>query len=351
MESFTVFKKLALMEMANFKYQQGDALFMLNGLSSPGSRTAAILIAIIMIAVFPIPGSEIPTVEAGERPNRHAIIEVEYSPSRPPDISQDRVSGVIEIELYEKRAPITTANFIKLAEEHFFDNLIFHRVIDDFVIQGGDPNTRDRPTGTPADWWDDGNGGSAETIPLESHPELTHVDGAIGMAREFGEPDSASSQFYICDGPQHRLDDTEENNQNRTYAAIDDRGYAVFGVTVQGIDVVREIASVWTTTDEEEETPDPIPTAQAHVHDHPVYDAVIERVYIIQPPGEDDDDDDDNLILYGGLGVVAMGGIMVATIWKYRPMPLTPLFGKLKRKSDLEDEADAPYDAETVEYR
>lgn len=122
--------------------------------------------------------------------------------------------GTIKFELYEQRAPITTANFINLAESGFYDGLIFHRVMDDFVIQTGDP------TGT-------GTGGSGDTIVLEIHAELTHTDGAVGMARS-SDPNSATSQFYICDEPQHGLDGS----------------YAVFGQVIEGMDVVRAIAAV-----------------------------------------------------------------------------------------------------------
>lgn len=242
-------------------------------------RAIALVVTLLLLSCslsFPLSTEN----EAARYKNRTATFHVNYSLTR--YNLPNYQDGTMEILLYEERAPITTANFIKLAEDGFYDGLVFHRVIDDFVIQGGDPNTRDRSTGTPVDWWDDGEGGSEETIPLESHPELTHVDGAIGMAREMGDPDSASSQFYICDGPQHRLDDTEENNRNRTFAAIDDRGYAVFGVIIQGIDVVREIASVWTTTDPEQETPDPLPNIQAHANDHPIFDAEIVKVEISQ---------------------------------------------------------------------
>jgi cyclophilin family peptidyl-prolyl cis-trans isomerase/Leucine-rich repeat (LRR) protein len=127
--------------------------------------------------------------------------------------------GTIKFELYEDKAPITTANFIKLAQSGFYNGLIFHRVIDNFVIQTGSP------TGT-------NTGGSGETIPLEINADLTHNDGAVGMARGH-EPDTASSQFYICDGPQHGLDGY----------------YAVFGQVIEGMDVVRAIAAVPTNND------------------------------------------------------------------------------------------------------
>jgi peptidyl-prolyl cis-trans isomerase A (cyclophilin A) len=124
--------------------------------------------------------------------------------------------GTITAELYETRAPNTTANFIGLAERGFYDGLIFHRVINDFMIQGGCPE------GT-------GTGGSGTNIKLEIHPELTHVDGTLAMARS-QHPDSASSQFYICDGAQSFLDGQ----------------YAVFGKAIDGMDVVRAIAEVKT---------------------------------------------------------------------------------------------------------
>ena len=122
--------------------------------------------------------------------------------------------GTIKIELYEDKAPITTENFIGLAESGFYDGLIFHRVDQGFVIQTGDPDG-------------DGTGGSGKSIKREINEELTHVDGAVGMAR-LKDPNSATSQFYICDGAQHHLDGS----------------YAVFGQVIEGMDVVRAIAAV-----------------------------------------------------------------------------------------------------------
>ena len=152
--------------------------------------------------------------------NRSAVIETSM--------------GTMTAELYGQRAPNTTANFIDLAEGGFYDGLIFHRVIDDFVIQGGCPKG-------------DGTGGSGKTIELEIHSDLTHVDGAIAMARS-QDPDSASSQFYICDGAQHML-----NGQ-----------YTVFGRVIDGINVVRAIAEVATDS-----------------RDKPLEDVVIIKISII----------------------------------------------------------------------
>jgi cyclophilin family peptidyl-prolyl cis-trans isomerase len=134
--------------------------------------------------------------------------------------------GTIVIDLYEDKTPNTVENFINYANDNFYNGLVFHRVAnldsnnpDDHIIQGGGfyPDGTKKETNNPID--------------LEIHPDARHVDGAIAMART-NDPNSATSQFYICDGPQSFLDDN----------------YAVFGITVEGLDVVREIASVSTTT-------------------------------------------------------------------------------------------------------
>lgn len=119
--------------------------------------------------------------------------------------------GTIKFELYEKEAPITTKNFIELAQIGFYDGLIFHRVVPGFVIQGGDPRG-------------DGTGGSGKTIPLEINQTLTHKKGAVAMARS-RDPDSASSQFYIV------LEDAKQL----------DNSYAIFGQVIKGQDVVEKI--------------------------------------------------------------------------------------------------------------
>lgn len=119
--------------------------------------------------------------------------------------------GTIKAELYVKQAPITTKNFIDLANSGFYNGLKFHRVEPGFVVQGGDPNG-------------DGTGGSGKTIPLEINPELKHVKGALAMAR-MQDPNSATSQFYITLAETPFLDGQ----------------YAVFGKVIQGIDVVGKI--------------------------------------------------------------------------------------------------------------
>jgi len=135
--------------------------------------------------------------------------------------------GTIKVEIYKDKVPNTANNFINLAKAGFYNGLVFHRVIDGFMIQGGgfkaDGTQKQSPFGP---------------INLEINPEVHHVDGAIGMARG-SDPNSATSQFFIDDGPQPQLEP----------GGVDANGYAAFGVVVEGIDVVRDIAAVDTTTE------------------------------------------------------------------------------------------------------
>ncbi len=159
------------------------------------------------------------------------LLTVSYTPS----LGGGEVSGEVIIELFPQWVPVTAWNFINLTDEGFYDGIFFHRVIDDFVAQSGDPSCY--AVGYyPLTTATCGEGGSGETIPLEHEVNMSHVDGAIGMARSL-EPDSAESQFYICDGEQHQLDP-----ENR-----DDEGYATFGVVRDGMSHVRAIAQVPTS--------------------------------------------------------------------------------------------------------
>jgi peptidyl-prolyl cis-trans isomerase B (cyclophilin B) len=134
------------------------------------------------------------------------------------EITMDN-GGVIAIELDPAAAPITVANFLKLVNEGFYDGLTFHRIIPNFMIQGGDP------TGT-------GTGGSKEYIKGEFSANgvdnpLSHARGVISMARS-QDPDSARSQFFITNTDKPDLDG----------------GYAAFGTVVSGLDVIDEISAV-----------------------------------------------------------------------------------------------------------
>ena len=126
--------------------------------------------------------------------------------------------GDINLELDADIAPITVTNFVNLVKEKFYDGLTFHRIIDGFMIQGGDPEH-------------DGTGGSIEKIKGEFalngiDNSISHKRGVISMARRGDSYDSASSQFFIV-------------HEDSTFL---DGGYAAFGYVINGMDVVDKIA-------------------------------------------------------------------------------------------------------------
>ena len=166
----------------------------------------------------------------------NAIFEIEVS--YVPSLGSSRESGTIELELFEQWAPITTANMIKNIESGIYDGIFFHRVIDDFVTQAGDPTCKSAFGLYPLTSLECGSGGTGTTIVLEHHENLSHVDGAIGMARS-QEEDSADSQWYIAETEAHNLDP-----ENR-----DDGGYATFGIVRNGMSHVTQIATVPTSDD------------------------------------------------------------------------------------------------------
>jgi len=161
-------------------------------------------------------------------------INVTYTPGH---LAGD-VSGTIVVELFPQWAPITVANMIDHIEEDLYDGIFFHRVINDFVTQSGDPECKTTVVYIPGLPVQCGSGGTGETIPLEHNENLSHVDGAIGMARGT-EQDSADSQWYIAETEAHNLDP-----ENR-----DDGGYATFGIVRDGMSHVRAIAEVPTSDD------------------------------------------------------------------------------------------------------
>ena len=138
--------------------------------------------------------------------------------------------GTIRVKLY-KDTPKHRENFIRLALTHFYDNVLFHRVIDGFMIQGGDPYTRD--TSRVAEW---GEGGPGYTIDAEILPEHTHKKGALAAARrgDLANPmkESSGSQFYLV--------------QDSTNCKHLNGAYTVFGETVGGLNVIDRIARVQT---------------------------------------------------------------------------------------------------------
>jgi cyclophilin family peptidyl-prolyl cis-trans isomerase len=141
--------------------------------------------------------------------------------------------GNFTVELFETQAPNTVGNFVKLADKNFYDGVIFHRVIDGFMIQGGDP------TGT-------GRGGPGYQFADEIHPQLKHSsEGILSMAN--AGPNTNGSQFFITLVPTPHLDGR----------------HTVFGKVVEGMDVVRNIGKT--------------PTARG---DRPLTDVVMKSVRI-----------------------------------------------------------------------
>ncbi len=164
-------------------------------------------------------------------------------------------SGVMVIRLYDS-TPLHRDNFVKLVEGHFYDSLLFHRVINGFMIQGGDPLSKHAEQGAML-----GNGGSdMERIPAEFRTSLFHKKGVLAAARD-NNPEKASSacQFYIAQGKKYSDDELNMMEaqmgrklplqQRKLYKTIGgipflDMNYTVFGEVESGIDVVDKIASV-----------------------------------------------------------------------------------------------------------
>jgi len=190
------------------------------------------------------------------------VIEVSYRPGH----LQSIVSGEIYVELFPEWAPITVANMIQHVEIGLYDGIFFHRVIDDFVTQAGDPTCQTIGI-YPATSPQCGSGGTGETIPIEFNDNLSHVDGAIGMARG-QELDSADSQWYIAETEAHGLD--KENSSSG--------GYATFGVVRQGMSHVRAIAMVPTSDDPSGLEPVTNPASSAG---RPIYEVQISTIEMV----------------------------------------------------------------------
>ncbi len=188
----------------------------------------------------------------------------------PKVIEMNTTAGKIIIELYEG-TPLHQKNFAKLIQQNYYDGLLFHRVIKDFMIQGGDPNSKDAPQGTPL-----GNGGPGYTIPAEITQKYYHKKGALCAARQGDnvnpEKRSSGSQFYIVTGAVYSTSDLQQmearinqmtrpetpykfnEEQIKVYtteggAPFLDNGYTVFGEVIEGMDIVEKIGN--TTTQRE----------------------------------------------------------------------------------------------------
>ena len=178
--------------------------------------------------------------------------------------------GDIIIRLSDS-TPLHRDNFLKLVKVGYYDSVLFHRVIKDFMIQGGDPNSRRATAGKPL-----GDGGPGYTVPAEFRKTLFHKKGALAAARmgDNANPTKASSgsQFYIVQGKVFTdagLDSLETlrlngrkipAEQRAVYKTIGgtptlDQGYTVYGEVVKGLDVVDKIAAVQTSRSQDRDRP------------------------------------------------------------------------------------------------
>lgn len=179
--------------------------------------------------------------------------------------------------------PLHRDNFIKLVKQKYYDSVLFHRVINNFMIQAGDPNSKNAPAGTPL-----GNGGPGYTVPAEFRATLFHKKAVIAAAREGDQvnPQKASSgsQFYITQGRKfsdagldsletYRLNRKIPADQREAYKTLGgtphlDQGYTVFGEVTEGHDVIDKIAAV--------------PTSRGADRDRPIENVMIIKASLVK---------------------------------------------------------------------
>ena len=190
-----------------------------------------------------------------DSPKKFAEPAKSKSISGPVRVKISTDSGIIVVLLSDS-TPLHRDNFVKLVKAGFYDSLLFHRVIPQFMIQGGDPTSKNAEPGTSL-----GEGGSDMTrIPAEFNPALYHKKGALAAARD-GNPEKASSasQFYIVEGKIYtddQLNMIEQQKgfkyspaQREMYKTVGgtphlDQGYTVFGEVETGLDVISKISHV-----------------------------------------------------------------------------------------------------------
>jgi len=199
-----------------------------------------IIVAIILLSNFTLTS----THEALSQTAAHTLL-IETS------------KGKMKCILYEQ-TPMHTDNFMKLVNNGTYNGVLFHRVIKDFMIQSGDPDSKNAEKGTLL-----GTGGVGYRVPAEFHPDLYHKNGAIAAARQGDQTnpnrESNGSQFYIVRGEifsDERLDQMEKSGahikftleQRMIYKAVGgtphlDYGYTVFGEVIEGLDVIDAISA------------------------------------------------------------------------------------------------------------
>jgi cyclophilin family peptidyl-prolyl cis-trans isomerase len=186
------------------------------------------------------------------------------------DVELISTEGTIILRLYDS-TPLHRDNFLRLVKSHYYDSILFHRVIKNFMIQAGDPNSKHAESGQPL-----GNGGPGYTVPAEFRATIFHRKGVLAAAREGDnvnpEKRSSASQFYIVKGrtfTDKALDSIEvvrlhgyklPQAHREVYKTIGgtpqlDQNYTVFGEVVSGLDVVDKIALMPTSKGEDRDRP------------------------------------------------------------------------------------------------
>ena len=174
-----------------------------------------------------------------QKPAEPAKVEAPTLAFNPDSLAEEPIfnietsMGTIKIKLY-KETPLHKDNFVKLASKRFYDNILFHRIIKDFMIQVGDPLTKN-PNADPAKF---GTGGPGYTIPAEILPQFKHKKGALAAARKGDKAnpnrESSGSQFYFV-----------ESEKGCSHL---DGQYTIFGETIEGFEVIDAIAAVEVTS-------------------------------------------------------------------------------------------------------
>jgi len=186
------------------------------------------------------------------------------------DVELVTTEGTLVLRLYDS-TPLHRDNFLRLVKSHYYDSILFHRVIQNFMIQAGDPNSKSAKAGQPL-----GNGGPAYKIPAEFRPSLFHKKGALAAARMGDnvnpQKESSASQFYIVQGrtfTDQELDSVEVVRLNGYKLPLEhrvyyktiggtpqlDQNYTVFGEVIGGLEVVDKIASVATSKAQDRDRP------------------------------------------------------------------------------------------------
>lgn len=179
-----------------------------------------------------------------------AFDQLEYAKEQETIVIIETDFGNIEFALFIEKAPENVSNIIKLVKDEFFNGTTFHRVIPDFVIQGGDPNTKDN------DPSNDGYGGPPYYIKDEIKKDLKHLKGTVALAK--ANPDENGSQFYICLKKLPFLDGE----------------YTIIGQVLEGMDVVLKISEVKTGK-----------------NDRPLEDIVMKKVYMKEKEEKEEEEE------------------------------------------------------------